>query len=106
MKNIKKIDQIVELIKENDTVKIILFGSYAYGKPDNESDIDIFVIKDIEKEKIRDFKITLKRKIRKELNIFGLDILVDSEERIQERIAIGDLFYKEILEKGKVLYTK
>jgi len=106
MKNIKKIDQIVELIKENDTAKIILFGSYAYGKPGNESDIDIFVIKDIEKEKVRDFKIALKRKIRKELNIFRLDILVDSEERIQERIEIGDLFYKEILEKGRVLYAK
>jgi uncharacterized protein len=38
------ISQIVERIKQEQPEKIILFGSYAYGNPDKESDIDLFVI--------------------------------------------------------------
>jgi len=45
---------IKETIKENfDPDKIILFGSYAYGNPSKESDIDLLIIKDIPNDQIR-----------------------------------------------------
>ena len=101
------ISLIVEKIKQENPEKIILFGSYAYGKPKNESDVDILVIKNIEESKIRDFRIKLKLLlwdiIIKE-NV-PVDILVDNLERINQRISDGDMFYKEIMMKGNVVYA-
>ena len=47
---------IIESLKPLDPHKIILFGSYAYGTPNENSDIDLFLIKDIEKEDIAEFQ--------------------------------------------------
>ena len=107
MKNQEYISLIVEKIKQENPEKIILFGSYAYGNPGKDSDIDILVIKDIEESKIRDFRIKLKTllwdKITKEK--IPVDILVDNMERINHRISDGDLFYREIMSKGNVIYA-
>jgi uncharacterized protein len=101
------ISKIVERIKEEQPEKIILFGSYAYGRPDNESDIDLFVIKNISANEIRDFRLNLKLKLWdlvKKWNI-PVDIIVDNQERMNQRINDGDMFYKEILSKGNVIYA-
>ena len=101
------ISLIIEKIKEEQPDKIILFGSYAYGKPEKESDIDLLVIKDIASKDIRNFRIALKMKLWeliKKWNI-PIDIIVDNQERIDQRISDGDLFYKEILTKGNVIYA-
>ena len=107
MKNQEYISLIVEKIKQENPEKIILFGSYAYGNPGKDSDIDILVIKDIEESKIRDFRIKLKTLlwdiITKEK--IPVDILVDNLERINQRISDGDLFYREIMSKGNVIYA-
>ncbi|MDO9635063.1 MAG: nucleotidyltransferase domain-containing protein [Paludibacter sp.] len=101
------ISLIVEKIKQEKPEKIILFGSYAYGNPGKESDIDILVIKNIEESKIRDFRVKLKILlwdiITKE-NV-PVDILVDNQERINQRIIDGDMFYREIMMKGNVVYA-
>lgn len=101
------ISLIVEKIKQENPEKIILFGSYAYGNPGNESDVDILVIKNIEENKIRDFRIKLKLllwEIVIKENV-PVDILVDNLERINQRINDGDMFYKEIMMKGNVVYA-
>ena len=47
MVDIEKIKvEIVERLKPLDPDKIILFGSYAYGTPNEDSDIDLFLVKD------------------------------------------------------------
>lgn len=71
---------IVEKIKQERPGKIILFGSYAYGNPGDGSDVDILVIKNIEENKIRDFRIKLRLLI---WDLFvkenvPVDILVDN----------------------------
>jgi uncharacterized protein len=101
------ISQIVERIKQEQPEKIILFGSYAYGNPDKESDIDLFVIKNISPNEIRDFRLNLKLKLWdliKKWNI-PIDIIVDNQERMNQRIKEGDMFYKEILSNGNVIYA-
>ena len=107
MKNQEYISLIVDKIKQEKPEKIILFGSYAYGNPGKESDIDILVIKNIDESKIRDFRIKLKTLlwdiITKEK--IPVDILVDNMERINQRISDGDLFYREIMSKGNVIYA-
>ncbi len=80
--------------------KIILFGSQAYGKPREDSDIDLLVVMpydgDHAKAAIR---------ILNHLNVLApIDLLVRSSEEISDRIDIGDRFMREIVEHGKVLY--
>jgi|AntRauTorcE11898_2_1112593.scaffolds.fasta_scaffold05334_6 predicted nucleotidyltransferase len=101
------IERIVERIKEEQPEKIILFGSHAYGHPDEESDIDLIVIKNLPAKELREFRLKLKLKLWdliKQWNI-PVDIIVDNQERMNQRINDGDMFYKEILSKGNVIYA-
>ena len=101
------LSEITEILKQYGIEKIILFGSYAYGTPNKYSDIDLLVIKDIPANETRDFRIKLKKAlwIKPGKLSYSFDILVDNEQRIQKRIEMGDLFYKEIYSKGKTIYA-
>ena len=82
--------------------KILLFGSYAYGSPRPESDVDLLVIMDSEQtmhERI--IAVTAVAKIP----YLPMDILVRTPQEIKERLAKGDFFLKEILMQGRVLYS-
>lgn len=86
-----------------DLERIILFGSYAYGKPNPYSDVDLLVIME-----------TTARPIAKQQEIsralsphpFGMDILVRTPSQLQERLALGDSFLHEVTTKGHVLYER
>ena len=79
--------------------KIILFGSYAYGTPHEDSDVDILVIMPCRNE------IDQRIKIRWEVpRRFPMDLLVRTPKDLARRLADGDLFHTEIVTKGKVLY--
>jgi uncharacterized protein len=99
--------KIIEALGSLNPEKIILFGSYAHGNPGEESDIDLFVIKDMGKEQVRNFRLMTKKLLWQQFrhqNI-SFDVLVDSEERIKERIKIGDRFYEDIVKNGVVIYA-
>jgi predicted nucleotidyltransferase len=101
------ISEITDVLKQYGIEKVILFGSYANGKPDKYSDIDLLIIKNIPENETRDFRIKLKKALWIKLGkrSYSLDILVENEQRIQKRIEMGDLFYKEIWIKGKTIYA-
>ena len=46
--------EIVEHLKPLQPEKVLLFGSFAYGKPNEESDIDLFIIKNLPKEEVKE----------------------------------------------------
>jgi predicted nucleotidyltransferase len=80
--------------------KIILFGSYAYGKPTLESDVDLLVVMPFE-----DSPFHQAHKIRRRLNLaLPMDLLIYTPAEIQYRLEIGDSFVREIVERGKVMY--
>lgn len=96
--------EIIERLKPLNPDKIILFGSYAYGTPNEESDIDLFLYKKIDKEKVRDYKVELRKNLSDLVRKYkiGFDFIIADEEFVKNR---DDYFYKnEILEKGKVIY--
>lgn len=95
------IEEITRRIVTNfNPIKIILFGSYAYGEPKPESDIDILVVMNTELSEIQQAQA-----VRKIINpLFGLDLIVYKPENLEKRIRWGDPFLKEILEKGIKLY--
>ena len=80
--------------------RIVLFGSYAYGRPQPESDVDLLVIMETPlKESVQ------ARQIRQALNVlFGLDVIVYTPRNLAQRVAWGDSFLQEILAQGVVLY--
>ncbi len=109
MVNIEELKpQIVERLKPLKPDKIILFGSYAYGIPNKDSDIDLFLLKDdLEIKDIKKFKLELQKRlfdIQKKY-LLGIDIFVDSTKRVNDRIKnIKDQFYNDIITKGIKIY--
>lgn len=81
--------------------KIILFGSYAYGKPKPWSDVDLLVVIETDAPNQKQSEIN-----QSFLKTFGLDILVRTPQEIAQRIPLGDFFLREIVTKGKVLYER
>jgi predicted nucleotidyltransferase len=98
---IKKISKKIE--KEYHPEKIILFGSYAWGKPGKYSDIDLFIIK---KTKARhlDRSVEIRKILNEENGMLALDPIVYTPDETKYRIKLGDDFIKKILTKGMVLY--
>src|SRR5205807_5217535 len=79
--------------------KIILFGSYAYGTPHNESDVDLMVIMPA-----RDRHALALRIIRAFERQFVYDLVVRTPKQIERGLKEDDWFLREIVEKGMVLY--
>jgi predicted nucleotidyltransferase len=81
--------------------KIILFGSYAYGKPHRDSDVDLLVVMPAWNEISKASRIACAVD-----RSFPLDILVRTPENLRWRMEEGDWFLREAVGKGLVLYEK
>ncbi len=81
--------------------KIILFGSYAYGKPHADSDVDLLVVMPARNELDQAVKICLGVDYN-----FPLDLIVRTPKNLAWRLAEGDSFLREVIERGRVLYEK
>ncbi len=107
---VEKVDE--ELLKEIvirilgviEPLKIILFGSWAYGKTNKNSDLDILVV--VKEENISRLKIACE--------IYGAlcgilipkDIVVVSPQIIEEWKEVPQAFITTIIRKGRVIYVK
>lgn len=92
--------QIAEQFKPE---KIILFGSYAYGEPKPESDVDLLVVMNTPLRE-RQQRLEISRALSP--RPFPMDVLVRTPEQLKERIALGDSFLREIATRGKVIYEQ
>lgn len=99
---IKKIArQVVEAYQPE---KIILFGSYAYGEPHKDSDIDLLIIKKTSRPFID--RLVQVRKILTDPNrSVPLETIVLTPKELNARLKIGDQFIQEIVTRGEVLYA-
>jgi predicted nucleotidyltransferase len=83
-------------------LRIVLFGSYAYGKPHRDSDLDLLVIlRQNPANRLEGYRI-VNRAVGS--HRWPIDILVRGREEVESRLNIGDSFMMEILDRGKVLY--
>ncbi len=99
------IQEIVRrLIAEYSPQKVILFGSYAHGNPDEDSDIDLLIIKQTS-ERFLDRLDTVRRVVTGSHRGIPFEPIVLTPEEVDQRLKIGDKFIAEIIEKGKVLYA-
>jgi len=81
--------------------KIVLFGSYAYGKPTKDSDVDLLVIMPRTRARGERMSVRIRHAVPRN---FPLDLLVRTPAEVNKRLRWGDGFLQEVMEKGKVLY--
>ena len=84
--------------------KIILFGSYAYGNPTPDSDVDLLVIMKTRAKQIDRYLAVSNLLYPRE---FPVDIIVKTPQEIQAELKKkGNFFIREVLTKGKVVYDR
>ena len=107
---VEKVDEeflkevVRRIVSAVDPVKIILFGSHAYGKPKKESDLDIMVVVD----KIENTRREIVLRIREALSDFliGKDIIVATTQEIEDWKEVPQAFVTYVVKRGRLLYEK
>ena len=100
----EQIEAVAKRIAEKFPVeKILLFGSYAYGEPEEGSDVDLLVVMETDKRPIQ-HTLDIPRSLSPLR--FSVDIIVRSEKEIQRRISQGDWMLRDAYEKGRLLYAR
>ena len=97
----QKINAFVdEVARQFQPQRVVLFGSYAYGRPGADSDVDMLVIMPH-----KGHSAVQAAEIRKRIRAgFPMDLIVRSPRVIRQRLAMDDFFISEILQQGKTLY--
>ena len=81
--------------------KIFLFGSYAYGQPTEDSDVDVMVVM----PRLHRSRHEVATRIRNEVACdFSVDVLVRGEAEVQRRLREQDLFITHITNQGRIMY--
>ena len=105
------LEKLLSCLKASDPYKVVLFGSYAEGVPNEHSDLDIMVILDNyhvsktyeerlkKKMFVRNLILEMNRKI-------SIDILVYSKEELNLLKEYGNHMIDEIEKTGKIIYEK
>jgi len=91
---------VTEIAEKFFPQKIVLFGSYAYGNPTRDSDVDLLVIMP-----------TRERPLRKAAEIAAsiehplpIDVIVRTPEEIESRLEQGDTFISKIFKEGIIVH--
>ena len=105
----KEIEKIIEeakdkLVKVFDPIEIYLFGSYAWGCPDEESDLDFLVV--VEESTEKPYKRCYKGHLALSDMKVPKDLIVYTKDEFEPRAAdITTLCYK-VVNEGRKIYTK
>lgn len=97
-------DILQKLLDEYPPQKVILFGSYAYGNPDSNSDLDLLIIKETS-DRFLDRWVTVQRLLTGIHRSLPVETFVLTPREVESRLAVGDQFIREIVQKGDVLYA-
>ena len=81
--------------------RVILFGSYAYGTPTPDSDVDLLVVMPARNE--LDQAVRICGAIEPE---FELDLIVRTPKRLEQRLRWGDWFLRDVVYRGTALFEK
>jgi predicted nucleotidyltransferase len=99
----KKIQEVADkIVQEFQPEKIILFGSWAWGEPTEDSDVDLFVVKET----------TDNRKTAREIDgsifprPFPMDLFVYTPKQLKKELSFEEPFITKVSKKGMLLYEK
>jgi len=99
------IDVIVKrLVSEYSPQKIILFGSYAFGRPNKDSDIDLLIIKETS-ERLPQRMDRVRRLVTGTHPGIPFEPIILTPQEVDQRLKVGDQFIAEIIQKGELLHA-
>jgi uncharacterized protein len=105
MISLLSIQTVVDRIAESfSPVKVILFGSYAYGEATENSDVDLLVVMPFTGSWV-DVACAIRKAIR-DIRQFPIDIVVKPPEEAAWRYEGYDPLIRSALDKGIVLYEQ
>ena len=84
--------------------KVILFGSYAYGVPGPDSDIDLLIIKRTQAPFLERWR-QVRRILSDPRRLLPIETLVLTPDELSDRLACGDRVLQGIIDRGEVLYA-
>ena len=98
---VEMIRQTVDrIVRQFHPRQVVLFGSHAYGTPSRDSDVDILVTMETTLSNVEQAV-----EIRRAVDFpFPTDLLVRTPSQITERLSLGDVFIREIMTRGVVIY--
>lgn len=96
-------DMVRKIVEGYQPEKIILFGSYAYGDPDEDSDIDLLIIKETS-EDMHTRMVFVFRLVDSPQQRIPFSPIILTPKELSRRLEMGDQFFMEIMEKGQLLY--
>ncbi len=109
MQQQKYIEELISQLKVINPNLIILFGSYAYGTPNEDSDIDILVVtndnfmpKNYDEQ--LEYRLSIKKIIRETAKKIPIDLLIYSKPMFEKFKSLESSFSKDILRNGKTIY--
>src|SRR5437016_2020805 len=93
---------LLVLLEKFQPQQVIIFGSHAYGKPTEHSDVDLLIIKPLEQSPVREAISIRKawRPVRASVGPLPFDLIVTSPEDHEHRLSHSAGFYEEIVERG------
>lgn len=100
MKDIQRVNR--RIVEEFHPQRVVLFGSHARGTAGEDSDVDLLVVLPF-KGKAAEESARIRLHLR---TTFPVDILARTPSMVRRRLAMGDPFMREVLEKGSVLYEE
>ena len=102
----KILNNIVKKLRwDYDPEQIILFGSYAYGNPTDESDIDLLIVKDTN-ESVLERWVGVRKMVSELRKGFAFSPIIVTPAELETRLGKGDHFFEEIIRRGKNLYAR
>jgi len=100
------LSEVVKVLKRGyKPLRIILFGSHAYGTPTEDSDIDLLIVKNTKRRR-GDRIVIVKRLLYDPNREIPISPLIYTPSELEERLKLGDNFIQEVLQKGIILYEK
>lgn len=90
------------LADQPDVETVILYGSHAWGDPDEGSDVDLLVVADTDEDGTERW-LRFRELLAGDRQRVPFDVLVLTPDELDERLEIGDPFIGEILDRGRRL---
>lgn len=96
-----KVQKVVDCLKRYDPEQIIIFGSCARGDADEQSDVDVVVIKQTE-ARFLDRLLDVAKFLDNDLG--KVDVFVYTREEFEEMRHTGNPFIEKVVTEGRVVY--
>ena len=90
------------LVEQFEPRQVILFGSYANGEPNSDSDVDLIIVKELQRSPVRELADVLKawRPVRWQGNSIPFELLIETPANHQRRASQPGSFYAEAVRTG------